>query len=334
MEAAEFRFAFGDYYTQLARHAKAKARYTATMLVQYEHRGVVWIDLESPTSEEVKRVAESVGIEPLVAEELLLPSARPRIESYGHYIYIIMHFPALRHSHASSVEQEIDFIVGKDFLITTHYDVIDPLHKFSKIFETNSLLDKSTIGDNAGYLLFYMLKNIYKSIEHEIEYVHRDLNRIEKQIFDGHEVEMVPAISQSARDLLNLRQTIEPHREILKTFEVESVRFFGDEYVPYARALANEYYRVHNHISRHIETVHELRETNNSLLTTKQNETMRVLTIMALLTFPLALMVSILQIDTVHNPVRGLPYDFWIILGSVIFVGLCMILYFKHKKWL
>jgi hypothetical protein len=57
--------------------------------------------------------------------------------------------------------------------------------------------------------------------------------------------------------------------------------------------MSNEYYRVHNHVMRNTESLHELRETNNSLLTTKQNETMRVLTGMALLTFPLTLFVTI-----------------------------------------
>ena len=85
---------------------------------------------------------------------------------------------------------------------------------------------------------------------------------------------------------------------------------------------------------RNTELLHELRETNNSLLSTKENETMRILTIMALLTFPLALLVSILEIDTVNNPIRHMPYDFWIILGIVIAVGASMYLYFKHKKWL
>lgn len=60
---------------------------------------------------------------------------------------------------------------------------------------------------------------------------------------------------------------------------------------------------------------------------------MRVLTIMALLTFPLALVVSILEIDSVYNPIKGMQYDFWVIVGIVIVLGTCMIAYFKHKNW-
>ena len=124
------------------------------MLSRYEHGGIVWIDLESPTAREVKDLAEQIQLDPLIAEELLLPSTRPRIEFYGHYIYMILHFPALQHSHRKSHEQEVDFVIGKNFLITTHYDTIDPLHKFSKVFEVNSVLDKSNLGDHAGYLFF------------------------------------------------------------------------------------------------------------------------------------------------------------------------------------
>jgi magnesium transporter len=303
------------------------------MIERHEHNGLIWIDLESPTHDEIHRIIEEFGIEPLVAEELLLPSMKPRAEFHAKYAYFVMHFPALQHSHRTS-EQEVDFVVGHDFLITTHYDTVDPLHKFAKVFEVNAVLEKSNIGEHAGFLFFFMLKKLYKAIDHEIEYLRRDLAQIEQHIFSGHEVAMVRAISESARDFLNIRQTIEPHREILHTLETEGAQFWGTDFMPYLRTLNNEYYRVHNHIMRNTESLHELRETNNALLSTKENETMRILTIMALLTFPLSLFVDIFSIDTDHNPIRGLPYDFWIIVGLVLAIGGMMIFYFKHKKWL
>ncbi len=303
------------------------------MLSRYEHQGVTWIDLESPTRQEVATVAVEFDLDTLVAEELLSPSARPWIEKSEHYIYLILHFPALKHSHLS-IEQEVDFVIGRTFIITTRYDTVDPLHKFSKIFEVNSMLDKSTIGEHAGFLFFYMLKNLYKAIDYELDYIRKDLTVIEEHIFSGHEVEMVQAISKSSRSLLNLRQTIEPHRDVLQDLHQSAGDFFGSDFAPYLKALANDYYRVHNHVMRNIESLHELRETNNSLLTTKQNETMKTFTIMAFVTFPLALLVTILDMDSVHNPIRRLPYDFWVVIGVMLLTTLCMFAYFKHKKWL
>jgi len=99
------------------------------MRTRYEHNGLVWVDLESPSRDEVQDVVDQFAIESSVAEELLLPSTKPRVDFYADYAYLVLHFPALRHSHRTR-EQEVDFIVGKNFLITTRYDTIDPLHKF------------------------------------------------------------------------------------------------------------------------------------------------------------------------------------------------------------
>jgi len=303
------------------------------MISRHRYGSLTWLDLESPTHAEVQAILNEFNIDTLVAEELLLPSTKPRVEFHTGHTYVILHFPALRHTH-HTLEQEVDFVIGDKYLITTHYEMIDPLHKFEQVFEMSSILEKNDVQEHGVFLFFLILKKLYRAVEHESEFVRRDILMVEENIFSGHEVDMVKAISRSARDLLNLRQTIEPHREVLKTLETDGVAALGERFAPYLRALANEYYRMHNHIMRHTDSLHELRETNDSLLSSKENETMRVLTIMALLTFPLALMVAILQIDTIHNPIRGLPYDFWIILGAVVVTGTCMILYFRHKKWL
>ena len=69
------------------------------MYSRYAHEGLVWIDLESPTRDEVAQIIEEFQIIPLVAEELLFPSTKPRAEFYEGYAYLVLHFPALRHSH-------------------------------------------------------------------------------------------------------------------------------------------------------------------------------------------------------------------------------------------
>lgn len=303
------------------------------MLTRYTHAGITWVDLENPTNAEVQHVMEEFNLDHFVAEELLLPTQKPRVEVYNAYLYTILHFPALRHTHRSQ-EQEVDFVVGRNFLITTHYDTVDPLHKFAKAFEVDSVLDKGLMGEHGGYLFFFMLRRLYKAVEHELDFVHTDLMHIEKSLFAGHEVRMVKEISRCARDLLNLRQTIEPHRDILKLLQSDGVTFLGDEFTPFMRSLENDYYRLHNHIMRHTDLLHEVRETNNSLLSTKEGETMRILTTMALLTFPLVLILDVFTIESAHNPIYGSRYDFWILLSIVLTSAGVMLWYFKKKRWL
>jgi Mg2+ and Co2+ transporter CorA len=179
-----------------------------------------------------------------------------------------------------------------------------------------------------------MLKRLYKGVEHELEFIRRDLSNVEERVFSGDEVRMVEAISRVARDLLNLRQILEPHREVLHTLESEGGKFFGEDFVPYLRGLSNEYYKVHNHIMRLTESLHELRETNNSLLSTKQNETMKTFTILAFVTFPLSLIVTIMSMHAPDNPVLDNPHGFRVIAGLVFAAAIVMYFFFRSKKWL
>ena len=162
---------------------------------------------------------DEYDINPLVAEELLSPTLKPKVDFYRDYIYLILHFPAFRHTHQNTQSnQEVDFIIGKDHLITTRYDTIDPLHKFSKVFETDSILDKSDIGTHAGFVFFFMIKKLYKSLEHELEYIDDALETIEDEIFEGREKEMVVSLSIVSRDLLNFKQAMRTHKEVLDSF--------------------------------------------------------------------------------------------------------------------
>lgn len=304
------------------------------MLTRYTYRDVTWIDLESPTPEEIRGIMDEYGLHPLVAEELLLPTTKPRVESYDGYLYLILHFPVFKGSITKEKNQEVDFIVGKNFIITTRYDVMDPLHEFSKIFEVNSVVDKGGMGTHAGHLFTVMARNLYKGLSHELSFIEEQLERVEDEIFRGHEKEMVLELSKIGRQLLNFKQALVHHEEILETFETASRSLFGDEFFREARFVMGEYYRVRMTLEGHRDTLDELRETNNSLVSTKQNEIMKIFTIMAFVTFPLSLFAALLGMNTKDLPLTGYDGDFWVV---ILIMATCMLgffLFFRYKKWL
>lgn len=276
---------------------------------------------------------EEFHINPLAADELLTPTLRPKVDKYENFIYMILHFPASRHTYTEDQNQEVDFIVGKDFLITTRYDTVDPIHKFSKVFEVNSILDRSDMGTHGGYLLFYMMKKLYKAVGHELENIEAALEEVEEQIFNDKEREMVQEISKISRQLLNFKQALATHKDILASFEVAGKQFFGDSFTYHLRTIVGEFYKVENELRFHSETATELRETNNSLLSTKQNETMKLFTVMAFIAFPLTLVASIFGMNSAL-PVVGHEHDFLIIMGIMVATGVLFFAMFKWRGWL
>ena len=250
-------------------------------------------------------------------------------------IYIILHFPAFSRGHGEeSDDQEVDFIIGKNILITTHYETINPLYKFTKLFETNATLEKVDIGDHAGYLFYYILRELYGYLEEELDAMDNALNNIEERIFHGYEKQMVFEISKVNRDLLNFKQATRPHQEVLESLEHAGVKVFGDTFAYHLRAISGEYYKIANFLESNKETLEELRKTNDALLNTKTNEIMKTLTIMAFVTFPLSLFASIFGMNTSYLPLVGLKHDFWIIIGIMLLATIGFFWFFRHNRWL
>ena len=303
------------------------------MLYRHEYKNLVWIDLESPTIDEVRAVAEEFGIQTTVADELLTPTLRPHTESYGEYLYLVLHFPVLKQLDANT-EQEVDFVIGKRFIVTVRYEALTSFVEFRKVFEVNASIAENHFTDNPFDIFLLLAKRLYRAVEIEIDEQRDVLEDIEREIFQGKEKEMVIALSESGRNILNLKQALDPHQDVLNSLAQHTDDIAGREYVARVRAIESIYFRSRKHITRIWQTLNELRETNNSLLSTKQNEIMKVFTILAFVTFPLSLVASIFGMNTMAMPIVGSPHDFWIVLGLMGVATFFMFLYFRHKKWL
>ena len=145
---------------------------------------------------------------------------------------------------------------------------------------------------------------------------------------------MVSEISKINRRLLDFKQAIRFHKEVLASFEIAAKKFFGEAFGYHLSILNGEYNKVQNMLESHKEILDDLRDTNDSLLTDKTNETMRTLTIMSFVIFPLTLIATLFSMDTIHTPIVGMKGDFWLVLMIMVVAVICMYMYFKRKKWL
>lgn len=304
------------------------------MIKKHTYKKLVWIDLLKPTQEEVRELMEEYDINPTVANNLLTPTFKPTVDLHKNFVYLILHFPALRHTHGGEINQEVDFIIGKDFIITSRYDTIDSIHKFSRVFDVNSILEKEDVGEDASFIFFLLMKKLYGSIDHEIEDIEDALERAEEAIFKGEEKKMVKGLSNIGRDLLNLKQATNNHKETLDSLKMAGEEFFSESFLEYIKDILNDYKKIRHNIGENKDSLSELRKTNEQLLYTKQNETMKVLTIMAFITFPLSLVASIFGMNTAYLPIVGLENDFWIVIGIMATLTVIFFLFFKNKKWL
>lgn len=305
------------------------------MISRYTYNGLTWVDLEAPTREEIIHISEEFALPPLVGDELFSSTLRSKVDLYDNFAYLIMHFPAMDKDGNGASEQEVDFIIGKKFIITVRYEFIEPLASFATIFETDSLLDREKLTAHAGYIFTEMMKKFYHRSLTELEDITRTIRNIENRIFSGQEESTVKRISHTSRKLLDFKQALRFHRDILESYESTSKRFFGEEYSYYASLVTAEFNKVNNVLEGHRDILSELQRTNDSLLSTKQNGVMKKFTIISFITFPLMLVTGIFGMNTTPELIfiQSMT-DFGVIVGSIVLALVTMLLFFKTHKWL
>lgn len=290
----------------------------------------VWTDLNSPTKEELDGLILAQNLDPLIAKDLLTPTPRQHAKEFSNAIYAVIHIPIFKHAHSLNLEQEVDFIITEKGLLTTRYDSIDALHHFAKQIEVDEILNK----ENHSHLFFGLMREIYKFLFDEVEYTKDWLREIEKNIFQGREKNMVFDISEAGINLLSFKRVVGPHEAVWRNLKEIGTSHFGEKFGKDAKVLLEEAERLTLELGNISDMLDELRETNNSILSTKQNEVMKIFTILAFVTFPLSLIAAIFGMNTAFIPIVGTPNDFWIVVGFMFIVSLAMFSYFKYKKWI
>jgi magnesium transporter len=273
----------------------------------------------------------------LVGEELKSSSSLAKIDFYEEYILIVLTLP-IRERDGNSytvVDREIDFVIGKNFMITARNDTIEQLEYFAKIFEANSILDKDEKIENAANLFYFMMKKIYSGMFEDLENIRDSLTSSETKIFSGDELKMVKNLSNLSRELIDFRQTARIHRDIWNEFlEYDNPNLLGKDFVPYLRDIRDQFNRVHELIGNCRELLIDLRETNDSLLNTKQNQIIKVLTLVAFIFYPLTFISALFTIPAIKVPFIGSSYGWMGILVFMVIITASIWITFKKKKWL
>jgi magnesium transporter len=121
---------------------------------------------------------------------------------------------------------------------------------------------------------------------------------------------------------------------ILESLFQATEPLFGMSFAREVRAVLGDYYRVWNRIETLGAVLTELRQTNDSLLTTKQNEIVKTFTILAFMTLPISMVASVFGMNTENTPIVGDQHDFWLIVILMAALAAFFFGYFRHRHWL
>lgn len=298
-------------------------------------KNLTWVDIVDPKQSDIDYL-KSLNFYPAVLNELKYPTLRPKVEQYDDYLYMVLHFPIYHPREKTSKSVEVDFLITKYALITIRYGKNQPLQEFWNKCKNNET--ELHFQNSSASLLYCMIQELNKFSLRQIDHITKKIDILEKRVFGTRdpkeEEKLVEEISIIRRDILDFRRTIKPQDTILNSLKIRGSKFFGNLTKPYFSDIVGDYLQVWELLENHKETIESLQQANDSLLSHKTNRIMKLITLFAVIVFPLTLLASLFGMNAQHIPIIGTNNDFWMIIGLMIIATIFMVIMFKRKKWL
>lgn len=294
--------------------------------------GVVWVNIDGlHETEIIESICRHYEIHRLTMEDILSVGQRPKLEEHAGYLHMVLRMFRAENDPNSVEEEQLSFLLKDNLLISFQErtgDVFDGVRR--RLREGKGLIRHR----GADYLLYALLDSVVDHYYLILELYGEKLEEVEALLLQNPEHQSLNTLHHLRRELLNLRRSVYPLREVISGFEKLDEPFLQNETRVFIRDL-------YDHTIQVIETTEVFREMGTGLLdlymnsiSNKMNEVMKVLTIIATIFIPLTFIVGVYGMNFNNMPELEWHYGYFIVMGFMLALALMMLVIFRVKKWL
>ena len=293
---------------------------------------VTWINVNGlNNTKEIERLGSHYQLHPLTLEDIVNTEHRPKIDEFENYLFIVVKMLYFKDNNILNYEQ-LSIVIGEDYVLTFQEadgDVFDDLRE--RIQSGKGRIR----GLGADYLMFAILDAVVDNYLTVIEAFGDKIEDLEDTIFD-EDTDNVTAnnIQTLKREILKIRRSVFPMREVINRLEKIECTLIEDKTTSYLRDLYDHIVQVNESIDLYREMIWSLMDMYMTIISTKMNEIMKVLTIIATIFIPLTFIAGIYGMNFTNMPELHYKYSYFILIGIMVFVFVMMLIYFRRKKWL
>jgi magnesium transporter len=290
----------------------------------------VWVDLQCPTEDEARLLSEPFRFHELAIEDALKEIQTPKVESYGDYLYLILHgidFSAAQHCFAT---HEVDIFLGEQFLVTVHDDFSRSVAHMLDVCPRNAFV----LAEGTVALMHRVVDAMVDNYRPEVEKLEARLDEIEERVFNRPSPNDVREILGLKRDVASLRRVVMPQRDVVG-------RLARREFPIISEAVSYRFRDVHDHLVRLADEatlfhdrITSLLDAHLSFTSNRLNVVMKTLTVLSTVFLPLTVLTGVYGMNvTLPLFPGGEAWQFWWILGLMLAISGGMFWYFSRDRY-
>lgn len=333
-QVEEVKITVMDYNEQRVKEEEIKmVKDVVTLKALKDKPTVTWINVEGIDNIEViQTIGQYYELHPLIIEDILATDQRPKMEDHESYIYIVLRMLSLVNHSTEIVGEQVSIILGKNFVISFQEgkkgDVFNPVRE--RIRNGKGRTRKR----GADYLAYSLIDAIVDHYFVILEQLEDHIEIVEDEVVEKPTPETSRKIHQLKRELILLRKSIWPVREVVGGLQR------GDS--PIIQKTTQEYLRdVYDHTIEVMDSIETFRDIGAGMLdvylssvSNRLNEVMKVLTVITTIFMPLSFIAGVYGMNFRHMPELEHPYGYLVVIVVMLTIGTAMLLYFIKRKWL
>lgn len=299
--------------------------------------GVRWVDVDGvhqvPT---VTTIGERFALHPLLIEDVLNPSGRPKLEEYDQHLFFVFKafHPAEDEQGFHVVPEQISMVLGRGWVITFQElpgDTFDTVH--TRMREGRGRIRKS----KADYLAYTLLDATVDRYFEVLDRIAELVDELEREVLlgDPDQVrELPPRIHLLRQELQKMRKHVVPLASAISLLERGGNELVTEETRMFVRDVADHVAQVLDQIEQLREALSDLLNAQLALSSQKIGEVTKVLTVVSAIFIPLTFIVGVYGMNFDYMPELHWRAGYlltWIIMGVVT---IAQIFYFRRQRWL
>ncbi|MBC8106158.1 MAG: magnesium/cobalt transporter CorA [Anaerolineae bacterium] len=304
-----------------------------------DEEAMFWLDMQNPNDEEVKLLNDVFHFHPLAIEDSLKYAQRPKIEDYSHrdtncpysYYYMVFHGPDLKTFREKLRTKEIDMFFAERFLVTHHDEEFVSINEVIARGEADPQL---LLKQGLDMLLYQILDRITDHYQPILDYLELALDELEEEALDRPKPEILQRIAAKKRELLDLRRTVGPQREVVAQLARGEVPFIRESARLYFRDVQDHLIRVVEMVELYRDLVLGARDIYLSSISNHLNQIMKTLTIFSVIGLPLTVITGFFGMNFDAIPGLHSPRGFWGAVAFMAFAVTFLLWLFWKKKWI
>ena len=307
----------------------------APLVHELSANGLTWVNVVAPDTETAQALAVRFGWHPLDVEDIVSKRQRPKVDDYEDdgYLFAVLHFPVFDQAVQRLNAAELDIFIGHDYVVTIPNRELLPVTRLFERCQDDERLRDQLFARGSGRLLYEVLDDLFDYCFPILDKIAHKLDVIEDEMFEGRSEEVVRDLSNVKQEIISYRKIIKPERSTLRVLERRVENFLPEELELYFDDIVDSAERIWDLLDNFKEVVEGLESTNESVISHRQNDVLRLLTVFTVIVLPLTMLTGVFGMN-VDFPGEGTREAFWVIMALLVAILGAMIGFFRWKRWL